>query len=110
VARLPKPLATLYEKLNVFAKHYPQFNLSVKAKGLDTGASDSHPEIDRVYQNYDTQVLYNPTNLFKVLRKMRHKGPNTEAKEVKPSPRISDHSKRIKKDKKAATSKKEASE
>ena len=49
LARLPKPLATLYEKFNVFAKHYPQFNLSVKVKGLDADASDSHPEIDRVY-------------------------------------------------------------
>lgn len=34
VARLPKPLATIYEKLNVFSRHYPQFNLTLKVKGL----------------------------------------------------------------------------
>lgn len=80
MARLPKPLATLYEKFSVFARHYPQFNLTVKAKGLETGGGyDSHPEIDRVYQEHDAQVLYNPTNQFKALRKMRLKGPNTGA-------------------------------
>jgi len=34
VSRLPKPLATLYEKLSVFAKHFPLFEMSVKVKGL----------------------------------------------------------------------------
>ena len=54
VSRLPKPLATLYEKFNVFAKHYPQFNLSVKIKGVDGTLEDSesNPEIDRVYQEH----------------------------------------------------------
>ena len=51
---MPKPLATLYEKFNVFAKHYPQFNLSVKIKGVDGTLEDSesNPDIDRVYQEH----------------------------------------------------------
>lgn len=33
VARLPTAMATLFEKLTVFAEQYPQFCLSVKIAG-----------------------------------------------------------------------------
>lgn len=46
VARLPTALATLYEKLTVFAEQYPQFNLSARIGGDQTQA-------DGFYAKYD---------------------------------------------------------
>lgn len=38
--RLPKPLATLFEKLRSFAEIYPQFRINVKVKGDSEQAAD----------------------------------------------------------------------
>ena len=55
VARLPKPLATIYEKLKVFSRHYPQFNMSVKIKGLEDERSESNDgDIEKMYQRFDS--------------------------------------------------------
>ena len=71
----------------------------MKIKGLNSaGDTDSPPEIDQMYQQHDAQVLYNPMNQFKAMRRMQ-KGPNTGRKDSK-VPGISDNSKKIKKDKK----------
>lgn len=100
VSRLPKPLATLYEKLKVFSRNFPKFELSVKVKGLsDADDSESNPDVEMAYMAHtDAQVLENPINKFKALRKMR-KEPNIGLKDAK-SVGISEHSKRIKKEKK----------
>ena len=57
-----------------------------------------------MYQQFDSEVLYNPTNKFKAMRKLQ-KGPNTVGKEAKAAPGISEHSKAIKKKKKQVPSK-----
>ena len=82
VARLPTALATLFEKLTVFAEQYPQFNLSVKVGGDSSLA-------DHFYQTYDEQLMFNPWR---------------SSRKVKPAaPGISAHSKQIsKRNKKAA--------
>lgn len=56
-ARLPKPLATLFEKLSVFARHYPAFDIRIKIKGAtsltindpNAAASSDDDEIDKLY-------------------------------------------------------------
>ena len=50
VSRLPKPLATLYEKLSVFARHFSKFEMSVKVKGASRADSESNPDIEQMYQ------------------------------------------------------------
>ena len=49
VQRLPKPLATLYEKLSVFAKHFSKFEMNVKVKGASKTDSESNPDIEQIY-------------------------------------------------------------
>ena len=59
-----------------------------------------------MYQQYDSQVLHNPTNKFKAMRKLQlfSKAPNT-AKTVTAPFGISEHSKPINKKKKKLQSK-----
>lgn len=51
--RLPKPLATLFEKFKSFQQIYPQFRLKVSVKG--------DPELAvKFFLKYDTQLMSNP--------------------------------------------------
>lgn len=70
-SRLPKPLATLFEKLSVFSKHYPDLDMQVKVKGASVDDSESCPEVEAIYQRHqNAQVLFNPANQFRAMRKL----------------------------------------
>lgn len=75
--------------------------MSVKVKGIatdgDCNESESNEDIDKMYQQFDSQVLYNPTNKFKAMRRLLIKGPNISACKFvsKTGPGISEHSKPI---------------
>lgn len=105
LARLPRPLMTLHKLLKVFQQEHPQFNLHVKIKGVDNEQSESNEDIEKMYQKFDSQVLHNPVNKFKAMKKMMQKGPNTAKIETKLAPGVSENSKAIKKSKKKAPSK-----
>lgn len=82
--------------------------MSVKVKGLSSKEdSESNPDIEQIYQKHgNVQVLFNPANQFKAMRKLQ-KGPGKGSREAKSvSNGILAQSKRIKKDKKAADSSK----
>ena len=107
-ARLPQPLATLFEKLSAFAKYYPAIDMRVKIKGATSQGfndpsslvSSGDEDIDKLYQNHaeHAQVLFNPTNQFKAMRKIQQKGPGKSVKgENKPASGILSQSKKIKK-------------
>jgi len=72
----------------VFAKHYPHFDMHVKVKGASQEDSESCPDIERLYQRHeDAQVLFNPVNKFKAMRKLQ-KGPNTGSAPPRQAPGI----------------------
>ena len=101
-ARLPKPLATLFEKLKVFAASYQQFSIKIKVKGAQTSEGLDQDAIDECYRaNEDCQLLYNLANQARVATSSKGKDVNIEKSKARTRmPGISDHSKRIKKEKK----------
>jgi hypothetical protein len=51
--RLPRPLATLFEKFKSFQDLHPQFKLKVRVKGDSEQSSN-------FYLRYETQLMFNP--------------------------------------------------
>ena len=85
--RLPKPLATLFEKFKDFSRFYPQFRLKVSVKGDPNLTND-------FFLKYETQLMSNPVRHIRAHRskllkhgepskaEIRH-GKKNETKEVK---------------------------